>query len=131
MCAPWLSPDEVRLLQRKDAPQAWTISDLPLLDAARQRLGDPEAPRLRRRQKAAAAVERERMTDVIDHILESHDNEGWAPMLRGKDLQEALVDVSGGRTCRKPWSTCPDCLPPTRTYSPARSRTSSWTKRRN
>ena len=42
MCAPWLSPDEVRKLQRADA-QAWTVSDLPLLDAARQRLGDPEA----------------------------------------------------------------------------------------
>ena len=94
MCAPWLSPDEVKLLQRKDV-QAWTLSDLPLLDAARQRLGDPEASRRRRRQKAAAAVERERMADVIDHILESHDNEGWAPMLRGKDLQEALVDLSG------------------------------------
>ena len=39
-CAPWLEPDEVRLLQRAD-PQAWTRSDLPLLDAARQRLGDP------------------------------------------------------------------------------------------
>ena len=40
LCAPWLSPDEVRKLQRADA-QAWTVSDLPLLDAARQRLGDP------------------------------------------------------------------------------------------
>src|SRR5262245_53086269 len=40
MCAPWLDPDQVRLLQRSD-PQAWTTSDLPLLDAARQRLGDP------------------------------------------------------------------------------------------
>ena len=44
MCAPWLEPDEVRALQRAD-PQAWTVSDLPLLDAARQRLGDPEASR--------------------------------------------------------------------------------------
>ncbi len=43
-CAPWLSPDEVQKLQREDA-QAWTVSDLPLLDAARQRLGDPEASR--------------------------------------------------------------------------------------
>jgi DNA helicase IV len=94
MCAPWLSPDEVKLLQRKD-PQAWTTSDLPLLDAARQRLGDPEASRRKRRQKAAAAVERERMADVIDHIIEADDdNEGWIPMLRGKDLQEALVDTT-------------------------------------
>ena len=50
-CAPWLSPDEVRTLQRADA-QAWTVSDLPLLDAARQRLGDPEASRRQRRHEA-------------------------------------------------------------------------------
>jgi superfamily I DNA/RNA helicase len=92
MCAPWLSPDEVKKLQRAD-PQAWTTSDLPLLDAARQRLGDPEASRRKRRQKAAAAAERERMADVIDNIIQADDdNEGWVPMLRGKDLQEALID---------------------------------------
>ena len=48
-CAPWLGPDEIQALQRADA-QAWTVSDLPLLDAARQRLGDPEASRRQRRQ---------------------------------------------------------------------------------
>ncbi|MGV9317188.1 RNA polymerase recycling motor ATPase HelR, partial [Streptomyces sp. NPDC003691] len=42
LCAPLLGPDEVRRLQRTDAG-AWTVSDLPLLDAARQRLGDPRA----------------------------------------------------------------------------------------
>uniref|UniRef100_UPI001CCF58FA RNA polymerase recycling motor ATPase HelR n=1 Tax=Streptomyces sp. LS1784 TaxID=2851533 RepID=UPI001CCF58FA len=52
MCAPWLAPEEVRRLQRKDAPQAWTVSDLPLLDAARQRLGAPEAEGRRRRREA-------------------------------------------------------------------------------
>src|SRR5919107_4600801 len=52
MCAPWLEPDEVRALQRRDA-HAWTLSDLPLLDAARQRLGDPEASRRKRRRAAA------------------------------------------------------------------------------
>ncbi|MEU4607018.1 RNA polymerase recycling motor ATPase HelR [Kribbella sp. NPDC023972] len=93
-CAPWLEPDAVKKLQRKDA-QAWTVSDLPLLDAARQRLGDPEASRRTRRQQAAAAAERERMSDVIDHILEADDdNEGWVPMLRGQDLREALVDAT-------------------------------------
>ena len=45
-CAPWLSPQDVRRLQRGDA-QAWTVSDLPILDAARHRLGDPEASRRR------------------------------------------------------------------------------------
>ncbi|TCN39043.1 DNA helicase IV [Kribbella orskensis] len=92
MCAPWLSPDEIKKLRRAD-PQAWTMSDLPLLDAARQRLGDPEASRRKRQQKAAAAAERDRLADVIDNILEADDdNEGWVPMLRGQDLQEALVD---------------------------------------
>ena len=41
-CAPWLTADEAALLQRED-PAAWTDADLPLLDAARRRLGDPEA----------------------------------------------------------------------------------------
>src|SRR4051795_1184015 len=55
-CAPWLSPSDVRALQRPD-PQARTGPALPLLDAARQRLGDPGASRRRRRQRAAAATE--------------------------------------------------------------------------
>jgi DNA helicase IV len=94
MCAPWLSPDEVKKLQRAD-PQAWTASDLPLLDAARQRLGDPEASRRKRRQKAAAAAERERMADVIDNLLQAEDdNEGAMIMLHGQDLKDALVDVT-------------------------------------
>jgi hypothetical protein len=91
-CAPWLSPDEVRKLQRPDA-QAWTVSDLPFLDAARQRLGDPEAPARRRRQEAAAAAEREQMATVIGNILEADDDgEGAVTMLRGQDLQDVLVD---------------------------------------
>ncbi|MFE7541525.1 RNA polymerase recycling motor ATPase HelR [Streptomyces platensis] len=95
MCAPWLSPDEVRKLQRKDAPQAWTVSDLPLLDVARQRLGDPEAARRQRRHKAAVAAERERMADVIDNVLAADDDgEGAVTMLRGQDLRDTLVDES-------------------------------------
>ncbi|MFF3541605.1 RNA polymerase recycling motor ATPase HelR [Streptomyces platensis] len=95
MCAPWLSPDEVRKLQRKDAPQAWTVSDLPLLDAARQRLGDPETARRQRRHKAAVAAERERMADVIDNVLAADDDgEGAVTMLRGQDLRDTLVDES-------------------------------------
>ena len=59
-CAPWLSSDDVRKLQRANA-QNWTVSDLPLLDAARQRLGDPEVSRRQREYNAAVAAERERM----------------------------------------------------------------------
>ena len=93
-CAPWLSAADVRALQRPDA-QAWTVSDLPLLDAARQRLGDPEAPRRRRRQRAALAAEREQMDKVIDNLIEAADDEygmGLVTMLRGEDFQDALVD---------------------------------------
>ncbi|MFI1620065.1 RNA polymerase recycling motor ATPase HelR [Streptomyces lydicus] len=92
MCAPWLSPDEVRKLRRK-GPQVWTVSDLPLLDAARQRLGDPEAVRRKRRHDAAVAAERARMADVIDNVLAADDDgEGAVTMLRGQDLQHSLID---------------------------------------
>ncbi|WP_405810724.1 AAA family ATPase [Streptomyces sp. NBC_00210] len=92
MCAPWLSPDDVSQLQRGDA-QAWTVSDLPLLDAARQRLGDPEASRRKRRHNAFLAAERERMAGVIDAVLEADaDGEGAVTMLRGQDLQDSLID---------------------------------------
>ena len=94
LCAPWLSPDEVQRLQRADA-QAWTVSDLPLLDAARQRLGDPEAVRRKRRHDAAVAAEREHMAQVIDNLIEVADDEygtGLVTMLRGEDFQDALVN---------------------------------------
>ena len=92
VCAPWLEPQEVAALQRADA-HAWTIADLPLLDAARQRLGDPEASRRRLRQEEVAAAERERMSDVVDQLIASDDSEmGVMSMLRGQDLQAALVD---------------------------------------
>jgi DNA helicase IV len=82
----------VRLLQRRE-PQAWTSADLPLLDAARQRLGDPEASRRRRRQRAAAAAEREEMSRVVDDLVASDDSDMQVmSMLRVHDLQNALVD---------------------------------------
>ena len=96
LCAPWLSPDEIRKLQREDA-QAWTVSDLPLLDAARHRLGDPEAATRQRQRRAAAAAEREQMDAVIDNLIEADDDEyggGLVSMLRGEDFHDALVDES-------------------------------------
>ncbi|GAA0823509.1 RNA polymerase recycling motor ATPase HelR [Streptosporangium amethystogenes subsp. fukuiense] len=93
-CAPWLSLDEVRRLQRADA-QAWTVSDLPFLDAARQRLGDPEASRRRRRHEATLAAQRERMAQVVDNLIEADDDgEGLVTQLRRADLQRNLVDES-------------------------------------
>ncbi len=91
-CAPWLGPDDVRKLQRED-PRAWTVADLPLLDAARQRLGDPEASRRRRRQEAVVAAEHERMAEVIDHLIAADDDGlGLVQSLRHQDLRDALVD---------------------------------------
>jgi len=97
LCAPWLSPDDAAKLQRGDA-QAWTVSDLPLLDAARQRLGDPEASRRKRRHDAAVAAEREQMARVVDDLIEvAHDpgdeyGVGLVTMLRGEDFAGALVN---------------------------------------
>ena len=96
LCAPWLSPDDVQKLQREDA-QAWTVSDLPLLDAARQRLGDPQAARRKRRHDAAVAAEREQMARVVDNLIEAADDEygvGLVTMLRGEDFQDVLVNVA-------------------------------------
>ncbi|MGW6207095.1 RNA polymerase recycling motor ATPase HelR [Streptomyces sp. NPDC055089] len=93
-CAPWLSRDDVSRLQRADA-RAWTVSDLPLLDAARRRLGDPETSLRRRRHAAEVAAEREHMAHVIDSLLEADaDGEGAVTMLRGQDLKDTLVDGS-------------------------------------
>ena len=94
LCAPWLSSDDVQKLQRGDA-QAWTVSDLPLLDAARQRLGDPQASRHKRRRDAAVAAEREQMAKVVDNLIEAADDEygvGLVTMLRGEDFHDALVN---------------------------------------
>ena len=91
-CAPWLSPEEVRKLQRENA-QAWTVSDLPLLDAARQRLGDPEASRRRRRREAAVAAERAYMDRVVEDLLEADDDpEGSMQLLRRQSIRDSLVD---------------------------------------
>jgi hypothetical protein len=91
-CAPWLSIEDVRRLQRADS-QAWTVSDLPLLDAARQRLGDPEALRRKHRHEAAIAAQREQMAEVVGDLIAADDSEMLVmSMLRGEDLRTALVD---------------------------------------
>jgi hypothetical protein len=92
MCAPWLDPAEVRALQRR-VPHAWTVSDLPLLDAARQRLGDREVSARRHRREAAIAAEREEKARVIDHLIASDDSEMKVmSMLRVSDAQSVIVD---------------------------------------
>ncbi|MFE3998870.1 RNA polymerase recycling motor ATPase HelR [Nocardioides sp. YIM B13467] len=94
MCAPWLTPEEVKTLQRED-PTDWTEADLPLLDAAHRRLGDPDASRRRSAQKAAAAADRKAKAEVVSDLI-SHDDSDMKvmSMLRGQDLRTALLDDS-------------------------------------
>jgi len=91
-CAPWLTEGERAALQRDDA-RAWTVADLPLLDAARFRIGDPEAAQRARHREAALTAERERIRDVVDNLVAAEDDhEGVTWMLRQESMQEALVD---------------------------------------
>lgn len=88
-CAPGLAPEDVRRLQRADA-RAWTVADLPLLDAAQQRVGDPTPPR---QGAPGDASVREVMDRVVDYLIETDDSEmAVMSMLRGDDLQSVLVD---------------------------------------
>jgi DNA helicase IV len=67
------------------------VSDLPLLDAARQRLGDPEQSRRRRQHEAVVAAERKRLADVVDNLLTAEDSR--EPMVNlQRDVQAAVVD---------------------------------------
>ncbi|WP_327003850.1 AAA family ATPase [Dactylosporangium sp. NBC_01737] len=105
-CAPGLGPDEVLQLQRTDA-KAWTVSDLPLLDAARQRLGDPEAAQRQRGRDAAVAAEREQRARVVDDLSAVLDDDygvGLVTMLRHEGWQDTLVDEAA-----RP-GTAPDLL---------------------
>jgi len=94
-CAPWLEPDEVQALQRPDAT-AWTVSDLPLLDAARARLGDAAASGRRRRRETAVGDQREYMSRVVDDMIAADvDHEGTVWMLVNEQgLEGALIDTS-------------------------------------
>jgi DNA helicase IV len=82
------------MLQRRH-PSAWTTADLPLLDAARRRLGDPGASLRRRRREASLAAVRERRAAVIDDLIAADDSELMLmSMLRGQDAQNSLDDES-------------------------------------
>lgn len=92
LCAPWLTPQDVRALQR-DAAEAWTDADLPLLDAARRRVGDPDAPRREHGRAAAEAADRAYMAEVVDYLVATDDSElGVMTALVQDDLRDALVD---------------------------------------
>lgn len=91
-CAPSLSTAQVQSLQREEA-RAWTVSDLPLLDAARHRLGDPRAEGRQQRQRAARRETVEEVALMVDALVESDSSEMQElSMLRGEDLRNALED---------------------------------------
>ncbi|KQT97855.1 HelD family protein [Sanguibacter sp. Leaf3] len=91
LCAPWLSPDEREAL-RRPAGSPWTDADLPLLDAARHRVGDPTVAARRVRHDATVASEREYRSHVVDSLVEADDDpEGTSVMLRSSDLADALA----------------------------------------
>jgi hypothetical protein len=105
-CAPWLSAAEIRTLQRP-YPRAWTVEDLPLLDAARRLLGDPRAAGAERRRAAALAAGKAGMDRVVEDLIASNDyddGEGLMSMLRQQDLREVLAEGSA------PPATGPDLL---------------------
>ncbi|MGY0389206.1 RNA polymerase recycling motor ATPase HelR [Nocardioides sp. WG-D5] len=94
LCAPWLTPEQVKQLQRED-PQAWTEADMPLLDAAHRRLGDPDASRRRSAKKAAAAADRKAKAEIVSDLISHDDSEMKVmSMLRGQDVRTALLDDS-------------------------------------
>ncbi|MCK6066907.1 MULTISPECIES: RNA polymerase recycling motor ATPase HelR [Microbacterium] len=89
-CAPELGAAELELLRRTD-PEAWTADDLPLLDAARRRLGDPDAAARRRRRAAEVAAERDERSRVVDDLIAADDSDlKLMTMLRGEDAQYSL-----------------------------------------
>ncbi|RIK15939.1 MAG: AAA family ATPase [Acidobacteria bacterium] len=93
-CAPWLDADQVELLQR-DEPRAWTVCDLPLLDAAGQLLGDAGRARDLHRHAAAVEAERQRVAGMVDDLVAADDSEMQVmSMLRKDDMRDALVGGS-------------------------------------
>lgn len=91
-CAPELSEAEITLLQRND-PSAWTVSDLPLLDAARLLIGDPQQVQQLRRRQEIHEAEQEQMGHVVDNLIAADtDGESLETMLRQEDLQDKILD---------------------------------------
>lgn len=93
-CAPQLSADDVATLTREHG-RAWTVADLPFLDAARQRIGDPESARRERRRAAMLASEKAVRDRVIDDLLAADDDkEGEVQVFRQEAFKDRLIDES-------------------------------------
>ncbi len=96
-CAPWLDDDDITLLQREE-PYAWTDADLPLLDAARHRLGDHLYEQRTRSRQAELTAQRTQMDLVVNDLVASmdlDDGEGLWSSLKQEGMRDALVDEAG------------------------------------
>ena len=92
-CALALSADDIALLHREETAP-WTTADLPFLDAARRRIGDPEAVREEHRRQAVIASAQEQISHVVDHLIEDDDSEMKVmSILRGQDARNVLLGV--------------------------------------
>jgi hypothetical protein len=90
-CAPWLAADDIAALVDQGAPETWTESDLPLIDAARQEVGDPHREAMERRARREAEEERRVMSDVVTDLITADDGDMRVmSMLRGQDLRRTL-----------------------------------------
>lgn len=90
-CAPELSSTDIALLLRADTAP-WTTADLPFLDAARRRIGDPDSVRAEHRRQAVIASAQEQMSHVVDHLIEDDDSEMKVmSILRGEDARNVLL----------------------------------------
>lgn len=89
-CTPTLTTSQRAILRRSD-PRAWTEADLPLIDAARHRLGDPRTEQARRRRHRAQQAAAREVDAVVEHLIDTDDSEMQVmSMLRGADLRSAL-----------------------------------------
>ncbi len=91
-CAPWLTDEQVQLLHRTPA-DAWTSADLPLLDLARRRVGDPKESARARQRERILAEQRQYRDDLVEYLLANDDDpESGLSLLRRDSLREALID---------------------------------------
>ena len=119
-CAPWLSADEVRTLQRADAAGLDGLRPAAAgrRPAAARRPGGVAAPAPAGGRPLAA--EREHMARVVDDLIAADDSE----LLADDDAARRGPPGRPGRRGRAAHAPTPTC-------SPARSRTSSSTRRRS
>ncbi|MDK8435659.1 MULTISPECIES: RNA polymerase recycling motor ATPase HelR [unclassified Brevibacterium] len=100
LAAPELDDDEIACLQREN-PREWTQADMPLIDAALRRIGDPAENARAGLASVQARAEHDRMSAVIDDLIAADDSElAEMTMLRGDDLRSALDDPTGRGSAR-------------------------------